>query len=134
MIFGLWKGLGRHIGTISLLPALSIGLAPYFSLAVIKGLLFKGGVFRRTPKFGITDSRHGDCHRVGHTHVLLNLGINLPLLMYSLVPVFFAWQRGTWPAIPFLCFFPMGFGFVIAHDGVELVKGLLNDRRIYNAG
>ncbi len=133
MIFGLWKGLGRHIGTIFLLPALSIGLAPYFSLAVIKGLLFKGGVFRRTPKFGITANQVGTCHPVYHSHVLLNLGINLPLLMYSLVPVSFAWQRGTWPAIPFLCFFPLGFAFVIAHDGVELVKGLLNDRRICNA-
>lgn len=37
-------------------------------------------------------------------------------------PVLFAWQRGAWPAIPFLCFFPLGFCIVMAGDLRELLQ------------
>jgi cellulose synthase/poly-beta-1,6-N-acetylglucosamine synthase-like glycosyltransferase len=107
--------------TLAMLPAASIGLAPYFTLSVIKGLFKKGGVFKRTPKFGVMDNspiRH--FHLTASPQVLTNLMINIPLLLYTLVPVLFAWQRETWPAIPFLCFFPLGFGIVLAHDLHEL--------------
>jgi len=124
MIYGLWSGKGEQLWGLPLLPAASIGLAPYFSLAVIKGLIYKGGVFQRTPKFGFKGRSSGKFHPALHSHIFLNLAINLPLLMYTLVPVLFAWQRGTWFAVPFLCFFPLGFTIVIANDGFELVSGL----------
>jgi hypothetical protein len=51
-----------------------------------------------------------------HSDVTISLLMNLPLLIYTLVPLSFAWQRGTWPAIPFLCLFPLGFCLILSHD------------------
>lgn len=121
LIYGLRSRRFHPIWGLPLLPAVSIGLAPFFSLAVIKGLTRKGGVFQRTPKFGMTDATPVFCRFRFQSHVIVNLLINLPLLLYTLAPVFFAWQRGTWPAIPFLCFFPMGFCMVMATDLSELL-------------
>lgn len=121
MIYGLRACQRRPLWLLPILPAASIGLAPFFSLAVVKGLVQKGGVFQRTPKFGITDSRPAKFHYTFQPHVIMNLMINLPLLIYVMAPVLFAWQRGTWPAIPFLCFFPLGFCIVMATDIHELL-------------
>ncbi|MFH1153852.1 MAG: glycosyltransferase [Pseudomonadota bacterium] len=126
MIYSALSGTGWQLGVLSLLPAASIGLAPSFSLAVLKGLTTTGGVFQRTPKFGVTDSGPGQFRVRFHSRILLNLAINIPLWIYSLVPVVFAWHRGTWPALPFLCFFPLGFGIIIATDGRELLQGMFS--------
>lgn len=113
-----WKTRQWHsLLMLPLLPAASIGLAPFFALAVVKGLATKGGVFKRTPKFGLLDG--SSCKRVQftvHPDVLTSLAINIVLLIYMLSPLVFSWQRGTWAAIPFLCLFPLGFGLVLTHD------------------
>jgi cellulose synthase/poly-beta-1,6-N-acetylglucosamine synthase-like glycosyltransferase len=122
LIYG-WRACRRRdLWVLPLLPAASIGLAPFFSLAVIKGLTQKGGVFLRTPKFGITDGIPAIFQTAFQTHGIINLMVNLPLLLYTLVPVIFAWHRGTWPAIPFLCFFPLGFCIVMGSDLQELLR------------
>jgi cellulose synthase/poly-beta-1,6-N-acetylglucosamine synthase-like glycosyltransferase len=122
MIYELRSGRKGMLWVLPLLPAASIGLAPFFSLTVVKGLVQKGGVFERTPKFGITDSRPATFHFTFQSQVVIHLLMNIPLLIYTLVPVLFAWHRGTWPAIPFLCFFPLGFFIVMANDAFELLK------------
>jgi cellulose synthase/poly-beta-1,6-N-acetylglucosamine synthase-like glycosyltransferase len=124
MVYGLRTRQLRPLWVLPVLPAASIGLAPFFSLAVIRGLTQKGGVFQRTPKFGITDGIPSTFHSTFQSQGVINLMINLPLLLYTLVPVFFAWQRGTWPAIPFLFFFPLGFCIVMASDLRELLQML----------
>jgi hypothetical protein len=130
LIYGLRSRQKHGIFMLPILPAASIGLAPFFSWAVLKGLFQTGGVFQRTPKFAVFD--HTPVRRFHlflQPHVLTNLTINLPLLIYTLAPVLFAWDRGTWPAIPFLCLFPAGFFMVIAHDVHELWDVLM--RRIH---
>lgn len=129
LIFGIKTHRRLSLLTISILPAASIGLAPYFTLSVLKGLFRKGGVFNRTPKFGVMDNAPTKrFHFTVQPHVFTNLLINIPLLIYMLVPVLFAWQRETWPAVPFLCFFPLGFCIVLAHDIYEL-RFLIRRRR-----
>ncbi|MFZ2633534.1 MAG: glycosyltransferase [Desulfosalsimonadaceae bacterium] len=120
-----WRTRQKHpLFVLSLLPAVSIGLAPFFSMAVIKGMIQKGGMFTRTPKFGILDNMPvRQFYSRVNRHVLTNLMINIPLLVYTLAPVCFAWGRETWPAIPFLCLFPAGFVIVITHDFCELIAG-----------
>jgi cellulose synthase/poly-beta-1,6-N-acetylglucosamine synthase-like glycosyltransferase len=125
-VYGLRTSQKIPFNILMILPAASIGMAPFFSLAVLKGLFRKGGVFNRTPKFGVLDkTRIKRLHFAVQPHILTNLVINIPLLIYTLVPVLFAWQRETWPAIPFLCFFPLGFCIVVAHDLHEFFNVLI---------
>jgi hypothetical protein len=46
--------------------------------------------------------------------------MNLLLAAYCLLPVAFAWERGTWLAVPFLMIFPLGFLLVLWGDLLEL--------------
>jgi len=125
---------------LPLLPVISIGLAPSFALSVIRGAFQKGGVFRRTPKFGFSDNLAVDAlpgstskcsesserwHLSSH-HGVNDLLLNIPLLLYSLVPVIFTWQRETWPAIPFLSLFPLGFFLVVCSDFLVVCGRLIS--------
>jgi hypothetical protein len=102
----------------------SIGLAPGISLAVLRGLWSKGGFFERTPKFGITGRgilpRHAFLYRQKGLPYLL---LNALLFLYSLLPLMFAWQRGTWYALPLFVLFPAGFLAVIIQELHELRAG-----------
>jgi len=89
-----------------LLPAVSIGLAPRFAFSVIKGLFVKGGGIYADAEIRDTVS---------------NLVLNIPLVIYSLMPLIFAWERGTWLAIPLLCLFPTGFFIVLGNDFSEFM-------------
>jgi len=107
-----------------LLPVVSIGLAPSISLAVLRGLWSRGGFFERTPKFGITGRsilpRHAFLYRQKGLPYLL---LNTLLFLYSLLPLTFAWQRGTWYALPLYLLFPAGFLSVIIQEAHELLVG-----------
>jgi hypothetical protein len=125
-IFGRNDQQARPLLILPLLPAASIGVAPFFSYAVICGLFQKGGAFVRTPKFGFLENspvRRASFN--ADNQVLVNLVINILLLLYTLAPVWFAWGRETWPAVPFLCLFPAGFALVIIHD---LHETMINHR------
>ncbi|MGD9732733.1 MAG: glycosyltransferase [Desulfamplus sp.] len=106
--------------TLPVLPIISIGLAPCFALSVLKGAVQRGGVFKRTPKFGIADNTQSRLSvkrfRKFNYPIINNLLLNIPLFIYSLMPVVFTWQRETWPAIPFLSLFPLGFFLVLLND------------------
>lgn len=105
---------------LPLLPIISIGLAPCFALSVLKGVFQTGGVFKRTPKFGVADNTQSRLSvkrfRRFNYPIINNLLLNIPLFIYSLMPVVFTWQRETWPAIPFLSLFPLGFFLVLLND------------------
>lgn len=109
------------LGRILLLPMVSIGLAPSISLAVLRGIWSSGGFFERTPKFGIT----GKGLMPRHAFLYLQQGVpylvlNCALFFYSLLPLAFACQRGTWYALPLFLLFPAGFLTVIILDVREL--------------
>ncbi|MBR9984549.1 MAG: glycosyltransferase [Desulfosarcina sp.] len=126
-IHGVKSGLKRSLFVLPLLPVASIGLAPFFSMAVLKGVLQKGGVFARTPKFGVLE-------KTGRKMIPftnpgkpgLNLVTNFILFAYLMTPVVFSLNQGIWPAIPFLCLFPGGFLLMILWDLREYVGWHMN--------
>ncbi len=108
------------------LPVLSIGIAPSIALAVLEGALIRGGVFDRTPKFGVHGrERLPSSAFIYRQKKFFYLLMNALFFAYSLMPVFFAWQRETWPAIPFLMLFSSGFLAVIILDLKEIKEGFL---------
>jgi cellulose synthase/poly-beta-1,6-N-acetylglucosamine synthase-like glycosyltransferase len=117
LVYALSDKSGAGILCLLILPILSIGMAPCFALAVLDGAFSRGGDFDRTPKFGINGrqrlSRPSGIYGQSGTFYLV---MNSALLAYSLMPVVFAWQRGTWLAIPFLAFFPLGFSLVLVKE------------------
>lgn len=113
----------RSIRQILLLPVLTVGLAPSIALSVIKGFLSRGGVFERTPKFGLLGKEQLPfLSYIYRQQSLPYLIMNTLLFAYSILPAIFAWQRGTWLAVPFLVFFPLGFLIVIVKDLKEMIQ------------
>jgi cellulose synthase/poly-beta-1,6-N-acetylglucosamine synthase-like glycosyltransferase len=108
-----------------MLPVLTIGIAPSITFSVIKGLICSGGVFHRTPKFGLRGGERmpklASLYRQQSVPYIL---MNTALFFYSLLPLMFVYQRGTWLAIPFVMLFPMGFLLVICRDMMELSRGV----------
>lgn len=120
-LYALAQKDGNPVRRLLLLPVLSIGLAPSLALAVLEGMVSEGGNFKRTPKFGVHGRRPlPSLAFLYRQRALFHVAMNIALFVYSLLPVFFAWQRDTWMAIPFLMFFPIGFFLVILKDVVEL--------------
>lgn len=130
LLYGLKTRQREPLWVLPALPAASIGLAPFFSLAVLRGMVQKGGVFARTPKFGILDSKIGRTFYPSTPRpVSLNLLTNLVMFAYMLMPVVFACRRETWPAVPFLSLFPAGFLLIFLYDLREFVCGRIEINR-----
>jgi cellulose synthase/poly-beta-1,6-N-acetylglucosamine synthase-like glycosyltransferase len=114
------KGHGFLIRLL-ILPVMTIGMAPSITLSVMQGLIRRGGVFQRTPKFGLQGKERlpglAFLYRQGSVSYIL---MNSALFVYSLLPLIFVCQRGTWFAIPFVLLFPFGFMLVIYKDLLEL--------------
>ena len=109
--------------SLFILPVLSIGMAPSLALSVMKGAVSRGGVFERTPKFGVYGrERLPGSSPAYRQNTVFYLMMNMALFAYSLMPVVFAWQRGTWIALPFLMLFPLGFAIVIVKELREIMK------------
>ena len=128
LVYILSSGQNGALRYLLLLPALSIGLAPSLSLAVVSGLFSTGGYFNRTPKLGIREkSHHLKIAFTGkRTGAAVSL-MNLVLLMYTFAPIGLAVHRETWLAIPFLFLFPSGFLLII---GSSLRESLFSRIRI----
>ncbi|MDA3894574.1 MAG: glycosyltransferase [Desulfobacteraceae bacterium] len=124
LMHGLSSGLKTSLIALPLLPAASIGLAPFFSIAVLKGMFQKGGLFVRTPKSGVLENSTKRAVVITEGgNACMYLLTNLTLFVYMLMPVFFSLGRGTWPALPFLCLFPAGFLLMVACDLKESLAG-----------
>lgn len=116
LLYSLRSG-SRQWGHLLLLPALTIGLAPSISLAVVKGIFSTGGTFERTPKFGVQGrERLPGLAFLYQQKSLPYVIMNSLLLLYCLLPIMFVWERGTWFALPLFLIFPFGFALVVAKD------------------
>jgi len=103
------------------LPVLTIGLAPGIAFSVIKGFFGQGGVFERTPKFGIRGGSDMPVLSFLYSQSSFPyLLMNAIFCGIALLPVFYALQRNIWPAVPFLLVFPFGFLLVMYKDFNEL--------------
>ncbi len=109
------------LSRLILLPVLTIGIAPSITLSVVKGLICSGGIFHRTPKFGLRGNERmpklASLYRQQSFPYIL---MNTALFVYSLLPLLFVYQRGTWLAIPLVILFPSGFLLVMCRDMIEL--------------
>jgi cellulose synthase/poly-beta-1,6-N-acetylglucosamine synthase-like glycosyltransferase len=123
LYFVLYRHRQAHrvrLSTLLLLPVFTIGLAPSIALSVFKGLFKKGGVFDRTPKYAIKGrERMPALAFLYRDRPVSHLLINIVFFMYTLLPVWYALARNTWPAVPFLLVFPLGFLLVICMDCAE---------------
>jgi cellulose synthase/poly-beta-1,6-N-acetylglucosamine synthase-like glycosyltransferase len=113
----------RLLADVFLLPVFSIAMAPGIAMSVIKGVFSRGGVFWRTPKFGIQ----------GRQRLLLpaliykdrnhsGLLANIALLLYSLLPLCYSLGRETWFALPMIILFPCGFLLLILKEASEITE------------
>jgi hypothetical protein len=110
-------------GRLILMPVLTIGIAPSIAISVLKGLFYRGGVFNRTPKFGIRGRQRlpilASLYRQQSLSYIL---MNTALFAYSMFPLIFVCQRGTWLAIPFVLLFPLGFLLMVWKDVIEFIR------------
>ncbi|CAH2031967.1 glycosyltransferase [Trichlorobacter ammonificans] len=119
LLYALRNG-GAGLRHVLLLPLLTAGLAPGISLAVLSGLFQRGGVFERTPKFGVRGrERLPGLAFLYRQKSVPYIAVNLALILYALLPISFAWQRETWFALPLFMVFPLGFAVTAAKDIAE---------------
>jgi cellulose synthase/poly-beta-1,6-N-acetylglucosamine synthase-like glycosyltransferase len=106
---------------LPLLPALCIGLAPSLAIAIVQGMTRRGGVFERTPKFGLAgrNRRTLPGHSYAQKGGLYPL-LNMLLFAYSLLPLAFSWNHRVWAAIPLAALFPAGFLLLLWREGRDL--------------
>ncbi len=112
------RGRGRGWGwsrEMLFLPALmgvGIGLAINNSRAVVSGVLRRGGVFERTPKYRIEQRRdgwRGKRYRVAQDSAVLVEGL---LAVYFAVCFAVAIRLHMWPSLPFLYLFLQGYTYM----------------------
>lgn len=127
--YALVCGPNRSLRWLPILPVFGIGMAPSIALSVIKGAFSSGGYFERTPKFGLQGNQPPPLAAFLYRQkAIAYLIMNTMFLCYSLMPVVFSWQRGTWLAIPFLMLFPAGFALVILKDFADMAHIRRNAR------
>jgi cellulose synthase/poly-beta-1,6-N-acetylglucosamine synthase-like glycosyltransferase len=129
LVYAMQQKRKIPFGRLLLLPVLTIGIAPSITLSVIKGLICGGGFFNRTPKFGLRgNERMPKLASLYRQQSLPYILMNTALFVYSLLPLMFVYQRGTWLAIPFVILFPLGFLLVICRDMMELGRVFLRGK------
>lgn len=117
----------RHQGKFShflpLLPLLSLGMAPTLAWSALMGLFQGGGVFERTPKYGLKNRerlrRLPLMQRQRSFRLLL---VNLLFCALSFLPLLHIIEFRQWLAGPFLLLFPLGFVLVIFQDCQEISR------------
>lgn len=91
------------------LMGLGIGLSVNNARAVLSGLFHRGGVFERTPKYGI--EKHSDSWRSKSYTTRADISVILERLLaiYSIGCFVVAWKLEMWWSIPFLLLFMHGY-------------------------
>ncbi len=106
----------RWHGELKYLPALmglGIGLAINNSRAVVAGLMRRGGVFERTPKYrieGAAGGWRGKRYRVPRNLWTVVEGV---LAVYFLGCLAVGWRLGMWLSLPFLYLFVHGYCYML---------------------
>jgi cellulose synthase/poly-beta-1,6-N-acetylglucosamine synthase-like glycosyltransferase len=106
---GRW---GRELLFLPALMGVGIGLAVNNSRAVVSGILRRGGVFERTPKYRIENRRdgwRGKRYRVAHDSTVLVEGL---LAVYFTCCFAMAVRLRMWPSLPFLYLFLQGHAYM----------------------
>ncbi len=91
------------------LMGLGIGLSVNNARAVLSGLFHQGGVFERTPKYGIESRADRWRHKTYGTRANVSVVIERLLMVYSIGCFVLAWKLEMWWSIPFLLLFVQGY-------------------------
>lgn len=104
----------RRMAALPILMLLGTGVALSNTLAVLRGLTGRPGVFRRTPKFHL-ESR-GDAWRDKPYALPLDCTVigELAIAAYAMLTIAAAIGRGHMYAVPFMLLYVLGFGMVAA--------------------
>ena len=119
LMFGLaLKNLGKNwkkaILNIPFITAEVIGLSIAITRSIIEGLKSKGGVFVRTPKYGLTKRKK----------LTLENYLEISMGIYSLITLFYAVIHTQFSMIPFIFFYTWGFLY-FTFKGIDF-KFILN--------
>ncbi len=91
------------------LMGLGIGLSVNNARAVLSGLFSQGGVFERTPKYGIEARSDRWRHKSYGARANVSVVIERLLAVYSIGCFVLAWKLEMWWSIPFLLLFVQGY-------------------------
>ena len=102
----------REIRFIPALMGLGIGLSVNNARAVVSGLIHRGGVFERTPKYRIEETY--DDWRSKRYRAATNLSVEVEraLAVYFSGCFVLAWQLEMWWSLPFLYLFLQGYVYM----------------------
>lgn len=121
---------GRFTWSLLLLPLLSLGLAPSLAWSVVQGIFCRGGVFERTPKYGLKKKeRLQKMSFFQRRNALRVMLVNLFFCSLTLLPLIYACNDKIWAAAPFLSLFPLGFLLVIFRDFQELCRAIRREEK-----
>lgn len=108
----LYKNLWEAIKRLPMMMALGIGLSINNSRAVIEGIFGNDIEFVRTPKHGITTSKHTWKKKKYKTKWPVHSLIEIAFGLYFVATIALAVYTGNWINIPFLVLFMVGFLYV----------------------
>ncbi len=116
----LYEGWKNRLKYLPMLTVLGVGISVNNTRAVLEALLNKGGVFERTPKFGIersSDKWDGKKYKLGFP---LTTIIEVALGVYALVALYYVFATRNYFLVPFLALYALGYfyvsGLTIAHS------------------
>ena len=94
--------------------------------AVLSGLFQKGGVFERTPKYGIEDRSDRWRNKSYSVRANISIVIERALTVYSIGCFVLAWKLEMWWSLPFLLLFVQGYVYMTI---LSVAPGRLLGRR-----
>ncbi|MEE8277762.1 MAG: cellulose synthase family protein [Thermoanaerobaculia bacterium] len=104
-----WRRDLRHLPS---LMGLGIGLAINNSRAVLQGLVDRGGVFERTPKYRIEAPHDGWREKRYRVRRNPSFALEATLATYFVLCVVAAWKLEMWLSLPFLYLFLQGYCYM----------------------
>ena len=110
----LYEGWKSRLKYLPMLTVLGVGISVNNTMAVFEALLNKGGVFQRTPKFGIersSDKWDEKKYRLSFPFVTL---IEAALGVYALAALYYAFVTSNYFLVPFLALYALGYFYVSA--------------------
>jgi len=107
--FAVNPGWRHDLRFLPSLMGLGIGLSINNARAVMSGLRRRGGVFERTPKYGIESRLDRWRDKSYGTKSDISVAIERVLTIYSIGCFVLAWKLEMWWSIPFLLLFLQGF-------------------------
>ncbi len=117
-------GWRKQIRYLPALMGLGIGLSVVNAHAVLTGLVQRGGVFLRTPKYSIErrgQDWRGKRYRAGVSSSFITEAV---LGVYFTFCTLYAALHGMWLSVPFLLLFVQGYGYMALLSILPAVDGL----------